>query len=173
MIYTNYDKNNNLTSFIISCNCCCGNSLLFKIYDNEIIISSLSDNFYNKQRCLNNLKSKVENIENIILNKTIYNGECILTEEDMTEFLELARKLNFSDKPNNEKTKRESCLSILKITISENKFEYSMFLKPKQKLIKYFLNKEFFSYQTSYTKKEWEYFLDKLECFLKNNKKSC
>ena len=88
------------TDFAISCDCGCKNTIRIEknIYD-EVGISFLTDNYYNKQQTIwSIIKEKFEKIKCILTNKDYYYFEIILTKDQFNEFREYIDRLD--DKEN-------------------------------------------------------------------------
>lgn len=84
------------TEFAISCDCGCKNTIRIEknIYD-EVGISFLTDNYYNKQQTIwSIIKEKFQKIKCILTNKDFYHFEIILTKDQFHEFREYIDRLD-------------------------------------------------------------------------------
>lgn len=104
MIYTNYDKDGKLNSFIVACHCGCGN-LQFKTIDDTVYISLYGSSWYNHQG-LGTIRDTIDMFVEKFKKKKVYLCGILLTLEEVEQFFNLSLSLPFGgetdDRYNNE-----------------------------------------------------------------------
>lgn len=162
--------------FIVTCNCGCGNSYIFRSNFDLIWIEGLISLFYSKQeKTFYKFKDKIKYIHKINKNKPIYLNEICLSEEDLKEFLENFKHIvetlpneetEYVLESKNEKFKTKLHLSCSKLMFSNESLIFTLGLKSNLSIFDIIFNKEFRQYDTTITKNEAIIFIKKAEKFI-------
>lgn len=146
-------------SFLVTCDCGCGNSVLFKAYDDSVVISFLSSDFYNKQFSLfDAIDKKLKEILSIKHKKPYILYDVIINKEDIKSFIDALESLDI--KNNENQTKNTGFLYVDTSDMEEcNCFE--LMLINKTNLIDTLKLKTYKAYDVTLNKKSYEIFITK------------
>ena len=169
MIYTNYDKDGKLNSFIVACHCGCGN-LQFKTIDDTVYISLYGSNWYNHQG-LGTFRDNVEIVYKKLKKDKIFLCDLMMSLEEAIEFIKVAKEISFGEDTDDSY-----------INDSHLELEYIHFFddKPKDdmcelqicldsKLGDILRNKSFRGTEICLKKDEWHKLIDELNLYLCSN----
>lgn len=149
---------NKRNNFVILCNCGCGNGFEFNELDGELFISSLSSDFYTKQKFLfPNIKEKLKEIILVKHHKKNILKEIVVTKKDLKNLLEYLNQFEFK----NEETDNYAYLKASKFEVDfedENKNDYTEYflelIGQKKDLKNIIFEKNYRKYELCLNKKE-------------------
>lgn len=165
MVYTKI-TNRKVKSFVITCDCGCGNGLEFKVLGNEVFVSGLSGNFYTYQSVTGILKNKARYLYNHLRRKKTYMCDCCLSDEDIKDFLYSINNLDIEDDAEDTVYENDSKLMLYKDKIFDDIYCYGIYIKPLLDTRKYLLGKDYRAQEVIYSKKEWQRFVRACNKFL-------
>lgn len=150
-----YQGNN---SFIVSCSCGCGQSLLFKVHGEYVFVSALKSSFYSCQ------ESKIGRIIDRIkdMSKTKYICDMFLKKIEKEDFLKALYSLKVQD--GGFKENNQSYLTLYK----DDDFGFGVGLKTKQSKKDVIFGKEYRAYELMLNKDEFVKFRKKCKSYLKD-----
>lgn len=152
-------------SFSISCNCGCGNTATFKVYDDVVVVSFLSSDFYNKQFSLTySLDRKLKEILSIKYNKPFILSDIVISNEDLDDFISALESLKIEKDVEN--TKNTGFLYLDTNDMEECQC-FELMLINKTSLIDSITLKTYRAYDIVLNKKSYEAFVKKCKQKLK------
>lgn len=171
MVYKNI-SNGKINSFVVMCDCGCGNGLEFKVTDDEIFVSSVSGDFYTNQGIFCALKEKISYIGKYLVKKPIYMCDCCMNREDVLEFLDTINHIELKELEEDYdfSLKNDSKISMYyeKACDDVDMSIYGIYIKPTMNLSQYLRGKEYRAYEIIYSKKDWKRFVSACNRYFKD-----
>ena len=158
MFYKQYEDKK-LKNVLVMCDCGCS-GFKFEILDDEIFISVLSSQFYERQE--SRIKENIKHFTKKLLRKDTYVADIIVKADELKEVIKTLERFKFT-KGEGIKHKNDSHLAIYPIEFNDKIEEYELLIQYDGSLLDIARNKVFRGSEICLNEDEWKTLLNYLK----------